>query len=324
MTTARREPYGAEGAPYALPSRTTARERARSAPYLFLLPATVLFVLFFALPMGYAIWLSLHKVQVKGLGLGSGARTEIWAGLENYTDALTDSELLDGALRVLGYGAIVIPVMLGLALLFALMLDTDKVRLAPVTRLAIFLPYAIPGVVAALLWGFLYLPDVSPFYFVLDKLGMPQPNLLDGGPLYLALSNIAVWGGTGFNMIVIYTSLRAIPAEVYEAAKLDGASPLQIALRIKIPMVAPSLILTFFFSIIATLQVFSEPTTLKPLTNSVSTTWSPLMKVYRDAFGAGDIHAAAAEAVIIALVTLVLSFGFLRAANSRTKQGEAR
>ncbi|MEU8793588.1 sugar ABC transporter permease [Streptomyces sp. NPDC048643] len=307
MTTARRRPYGVKGAPYG-----------------FLLPAAVLFVLFFALPIGYALWLSLHKVEVKGLGLGSGARKEVWAGLRNYTDALTDSELLHGALRVAGYGAIVVPVMLGLALLFALMLDADKVRLAPFTRLAIFLPYAIPGVVAALLWGFLYLPDVSPFYFVLDKLGMPQPNLLDGGPLYVALSNIAVWGGTGFNMIVIYTALRAIPVEVHEAARLDGATPLQIALRIKIPMVAPSLVLTFFFSIIATLQVFSEPTTLKPLTNSVSTTWSPLMKVYRDAFGAGDIYAAAAEAVIIAVVTLVLSFGFLRAANSRTQQEEAR
>ncbi|MET9899113.1 sugar ABC transporter permease [Streptomyces sp. NPDC006446] len=307
MTTARRRPYGVKGAPYG-----------------FLLPAAILFVLFFALPIGYALWLSLHKVQVKGLGLGSGARKEVWAGLRNYTDALTDSELVDGALRVAGYGAIVVPVMLGLALLLALMLDADKVRLAPFTRLAIFLPYAIPGVVAAMLWGFLYLPDVSPFYFVLDRLGLPQPNLLDGGPLYFALSNIAVWGGTGFNMIVIYTALQAIPAEVYEAAKLDGATPLQTALRIKIPMVAPSLVLTFFFSIIATLQVFSEPTTLKPLTNSVSTTWSPLMKVYRDAFGAGDIYAAAAEAVIIAVVTLVLSFGFLRAANSRTKQEEAR
>ncbi|MCX4912749.1 carbohydrate ABC transporter permease [Streptomyces sp. NPDC060011] len=307
MTTARRRPYGVKGAPYG-----------------FLLPAAVLFVLFFALPIGYALWLSLHKVEVKGLGLGSGARKEVWAGLRNYTDALTDSELLHGALRVAGYGAIVVPVMLGLALLFALMLDADKVRLAPFTRLAIFLPYAIPGVVAALLWGFLYLPDVSPFYFVLDKLGMPQPNLLDGGPLYVALSNIAVWGGTGFNMIVIYTALQAIPVEVHEAARLDGATPLQIAWRIKIPMVAPSLVLTFFFSIIATLQVFSEPTTLKPLTNSVSTTWSPLMKVYRDAFGAGDIYAAAAEAVIIAVVTLVLSFGFLRAANSRTQQEEAR
>ncbi|BAC69037.1 ABC transporter permease [Streptomyces avermitilis] len=307
MTSARRTSYGVKGAPYA-----------------FLLPAATLFALFFALPIGYAVWLSLHKVRVFGLGLGAGARKEVWAGLENYTDALTDSALLHGALRVVGYGAIVVPVMLGLALVFALMLDTDRVRLAPFTRLAIFLPYAIPGVVAALLWGFLYLPDVSPFYYVLNGLGLPQPDLLDGGPLYLALSNIAVWGGTGFNMIVIYTSLQAIPVEVYEAAKLDGATPLQIALKIKIPMVAPSLVLTFFFSIIATLQVFSEPTTLKPLTNSVSTTWSPLMKVYQDAFGKGDIYAAAAEAAIIAVVTLVLSFGFLRAANSGNKQEEAR
>lgn len=307
MTTARRKPYGVKGAPYA-----------------FLLPATVLFALFFALPIGYAVYLSFRKVHVSGLGLGSGARKEVWAGLENYTDALTDNELVDGALRVLGYGLIVVPVMLGLALLFALMLDSDKVRLAPVTRLAIFMPYAIPGVVAALLWGFLYLPDVSPFYYVLEKLHLPQPNLLDGGPLYLALSNIAVWGGTGFNMIVIYTSLQAIPAEVYEAAKLDGATPLQTALKIKIPMVAPSLVLTFFFSIIATLQVFSEPTTLHPLTNSVVTTWSPLMKVYQDAFRKGDIYQAAAEAAIIALATLVLSFGFLRAANRRQKQEAAR
>ncbi|CAM5578875.1 ABC transporter permease [Streptomyces purpurascens] len=125
-------------------------------------------------------------------------------------------------------------------------------------------------------------------------------------------------------MIVIYTSLQAIPAEVYEAARLDGATPTQIALRIKIPMVAPSLVLTFFFSIIATLQVFNEPTTLKPLTNSVSTTWSPLMKVYRDAFGEGDIYSAAAQAVIIAFATLLLSFGFLRAANRRQKQEAAR
>ncbi|MCQ4209065.1 carbohydrate ABC transporter permease [Streptomyces longispororuber] len=296
----------------------------KSAPYGFLLPAGILFALFFALPIGYAIWLSLHKVEVKGLGLGRGARSEVWAGLANYTDAVTDSELLHGALRILGYGAIVVPVMLGLALVFALMLDADRVRLAPFTRLAIFLPYAIPGVVAAMMWGFLYLPDVSPFYFLLDKLGLPQPDLLDGGPLYGAMANIAVWGGTGFNMIVIYTALRAIPAEVYEAARLDGCSQLQIALRVKIPMVAPSLVLTAFFSIIATLQVFNEPTTLKPLTNALSTTWSPLMRVYQDAFVKGDIYSAAATAVLIAVVTLVLSFGFLRAANSRTKQEEAR
>ncbi|MER5448612.1 sugar ABC transporter permease [Streptomyces sp. NPDC002764] len=306
-SAARRRSYGVKGAPYA-----------------FLIPATILFALFFALPIGYAVHLSFRKVHVSGLGLGSGARKEVWAGVENYTDALTDGELMHGALRVLGYGCIVVPVMLGLALLFALMLDSERVRLAPFTRLAIFLPYAIPGVVAALMWGFLYLPDVSPFYYLLEKFHLPQPDLLDGGPLYLAMSNIAVWGGTGFNMIVIYTSLRSIPAEVYEAARLDGATPLQTALRIKIPMVAPSLVLTFFFSIIATLQVFNEPTTLKPLTNSLPLTWSPLMTVYQDAFRKGDIYQAAAEAVIIAVATLVLSFGFLRAANRRQKQEATR
>ncbi|MFI9113954.1 carbohydrate ABC transporter permease [Streptomyces venezuelae] len=296
----------------------------KAAPYGFLLPAAALFAFFFALPIGYALWLSFHKVEIKGLGLGKGAKSEVWAGLENYTSALTDSELAASALRVLGYGAVVVPVMLGLALFFALLLDSERVRARSFARLAIFLPYAVPGVIAAVLWGFLYLPDVSPFHYVLGQLGLPQPDLMDGGPLYLAMSNIAVWGGTGFNMIVIYTALRSLPAEVYEAAKLDGCSELQIALRIKIPMVVPSLVLTFFFSIIATLQVFNEPMTLKPLTNGIPSTWSPLMKVYNDAFTGGNIHAASATAVVLALATFVLSFALLRISNRRTTQGASR
>ncbi|MFF9472257.1 carbohydrate ABC transporter permease [Streptomyces roseolus] len=319
-----RRSYGVKTAPYALPSPTTTLKRARSAPYFFLLPAAVLFALFFALPIGYAVWLSFHKIEIKGLGLGKGARSEVWAGLENYASALTDSEFLASALRVLGYGALVVPVMLGLALLFALLLDSERVRGRSFARLAIFLPYAVPGVIAAVLWGFLYLPAVSPFHHLLEKAGLPQPDLMDGGPLYLAMSNIAVWGGTGFNMIVIYTALRALPAEVYEAAKLDGCSELQIALRVKIPMVVPSLVLTFFFSVIATLQVFNEPMTLKPLTNGIPSTWSPLMKVYNDAFTGGNIHAASATAVVLALATFALSFALLRISNRRTTQGASR
>ncbi|MFF5504100.1 carbohydrate ABC transporter permease [Streptomyces roseolus] len=306
------------------PKGTRRSYGVKTAPYGFLLPAAVLFVLFFALPIGYAVWLSFHKIEIKGLGLGKGARSEVWAGLENYASALTDSEFLASALRVLGYGALVVPVMLGLALLFALLLDSERVRGRSFARLAIFLPYAVPGVIAAVLWGFLYLPAVSPFHHLLEKAGLPQPDLMDGGPLYLAMSNIAVWGGTGFNMIVIYTALRALPAEVYEAAKLDGCSELQIALRVKIPMVVPSLVLTFFFSVIATLQVFNEPMTLKPLTNGIPSTWSPLMKVYNDAFTGGNIHAASATAVVLALATFALSFALLRISNRRTTQGASR
>ena len=293
------------------------RRTFRLAPYGFLTPAIVLFSLMFALPIGYAGYLSFRKIHIQGLGLGPGSRSEGWAGLSNYASALSDPELLNGTVRVLVYGAMLVPVMLGLALLFALLLDADKVRLRAFSRIAIFLPYAIPGVVASLLWGFLYLPTTSPGYFLLGRLGMTAPQLLSGNGMYVALANIAVWGGTGFNMVVIYTSLRSIPTEVYEAARLDGASEVQIALRIKIPMVLPSLVLTFFFSVIATLQVFSEPTTLRPLTNGISSTWSPLMKVYRDAFTRGDIYSASATSVVIAAVTLVLSFGFLRMVGSR-------
>ncbi|TDU03166.1 carbohydrate ABC transporter membrane protein 1 (CUT1 family) [Streptomyces sp. 846.5] len=293
------------------------RRMFRLAPFGFLAPAIVLFALMFALPIGYAGYLSFRKIHIQGLGLGPGSRSEGWAGLSNYTSALSDPELLNGTVRVLVYGAMLVPVMLGLALLFALLLDADKVRLRAFSRIAIFLPYAIPGVVASLLWGFLYLPTTSPGYFLLGKLGMSAPQLLSGNGMYVALANIAVWGGTGFNMVVIYTSLRALPTEVYEAARIDGASELQIALRIKIPMVLPSLVLTFFFSLIATLQVFSEPTTLRPLTNGISSTWSPLMKVYRDAFVRGDIYSASATSVVIAAVTLAISFGFLKLVGSR-------
>ena len=293
------------------------RTAPRLVPYAFLLPAVVLFTLFLAAPVAYTVYLSLRRVRVRGLGLGAGARREAFVGLANYRATLTDPELWHGALRVLGYGALLLPVMLGLALLFALLLDLPRVRLPRFSRISIFLPYAVPVVIASLLWGFLYLPAVSPLHYLLRKLSLPQPDLFAPVSVFFSLANIGVWGGVGFNMMVIYTALRAIPADLYDAARIDGASELQIALRVKIPLVAPALILTTVFSIIATLQVFSEPTTLAPLTNTLSSTWTPLMKVYRDAFIRDDVYAAAATSIVIALISFVVSFGFLRFVQSR-------
>ncbi len=287
--------------------------RAGAAPYLFLTPAIALFALFMALPIGYTIYLSLRRVKVSGLGLGKGSRREIYAGLANYSAAVTDGELWAGWLRVLGYGTMVLVAMLGLALVFALMLDSARVRLARFSRIAIFLPYAVPAVTATLLWGFLYLPDVSPFQGALPD----GTELLGADLVVYSMANIAVWGGTGFNMLVLYTALRAVPRELYEAARIDGATELQIALRVKIPLLVPALVLTTVFSIIATIQVFTEPTALRPLTNTISSTWSPLMKVYRDAFVNSDLYSAAATSIVIAAIALVLSFGFLRVVRDR-------
>jgi len=304
------------------PTTSPGRRAGAAVPYAFVAPAVILFLLVLAIPIAYTVYLSLFKIEVSGLGLGRGNRKEVFTGLDNYRRALTDSELGAGALRVLGYGALLVPTMLLLALVFALLLDEDRVRARGFSRIAIFLPYAIPGVIATLLWGFLYLPSTSPFVRLLNRLSLPEVDLLSPTGIYFALANIAVWGGVGYNMIVLYTALRSIPADLYEAARIDGCSPLQIALRIKIPLVLPALILTTMFSLVATLQVFAEPTTLAPLTNSLSRTWSPLMKVYQDAFARGDIHSAAATSVLIAVVMFVLSFGLLHVTRSRAFGGE--
>jgi multiple sugar transport system permease protein len=291
--------------------------RRAGVPYSFLAPALILFAAFLAAPIVYAAYLSLRRVKVSGLGLGAGSRTEVWAGLTNYTRSMTDPEFLPSVARVGAYGLIVVPVMLGLALLMALLLDAGRTRIGTFSRTAIFLPYAVPAVVASLLWGFLYLPRISPFTDVLQSVGLAPPDVLSSSWVLYAVANIAVWGGTGFNMIVIYTALRSIPTDLFEAARLDGASDIAIAWRIKIPIILPSLVMTFVFSLIATLQVFAEPMTLRPLSNTISATWTPLMKVYRDAFIRNDIYSAAATSVVIAVATFVVSFGFLKLVGAR-------
>jgi multiple sugar transport system permease protein len=161
------------------------------------------------------------------------------------------------------------------------------------------------------LWGFLYLPGVSPIRDAISAIGLSPPDFLSPGHVLFSVANIGVWGGVGFNMIVLYTALRGLPEELNDAARIDGASELQIALRIKIPLVTPALVMTGIFSLISTLQVFSEPSTLQPLTDSISFTWVPLMTIYRDAFVNNDIYTAAAASVLLAIGTLVVSLSVL-------------
>lgn len=289
--------------------------RRTSAPYVFVAPAVILLGLFLLVPIGYTVWLSLRASRVTGDGLG--LRHEVFVAFDNYKSVLTEPDYVHGLLRMLGYGAIVVPVMLGLALLFALLLDVPRVRLARFARISIFLPYAVPGVIASLLWGFLYLPGVSPIRDAAGALSLPVPDLLSPGTVLFSVANIGIWGGVGFNMIILYTALRGIPPELYDAARVDGASEVQIALRVKIPLISPAMVMAGVFAVIATLQVYNEPATLAPLSDSISSTWVPLMAIYRDAFVNNDIYSAAAASVVLALGTLVVSAAALRVLQKR-------
>jgi multiple sugar transport system permease protein len=323
MTTVTNDRHPAAGpaAGVTLPSRGP---RPNPAPYLFMAPAVVLFTLTIAVPIVYTGYLSLRRVKVSGLGLGPDSRREVWTGLANYGRILTDHDFLASIGRVALYGLVVIPIMLGLALLFALLLDSDRVRARGFSRVVIFMPYAVPVVISSLLWGFLYLPSVSPFEYLAQEAGATLPHPLDPDLVLFAIANIAVWGGVGFNMIVLYTALRAIPTDLVEAARIDGCSEIQVAWRIKIPIVAPSIVMTSIFSLITTLQVFAEPMVLRPLTNNISTSWSPLMTIYRNAFIHNDIYSASAASIVLAAATFVLSFGFLRVVQSRAFAQESR
>ncbi|MFH8252626.1 carbohydrate ABC transporter permease [Microbacterium sp. B2969] len=297
------------------------RPRGRLAPWVFVAPAIAFFVAFLLIPIVYAIFLSFRGFRVEGGAFGR--RVEGFVGFDNYLSALTNEEFVAGIGRSLIYGAIAIPTVLGFALLFALLLDAPRTRLKGFSRTAIFLPYAVPGVIASLLWGFLYLPSTSPASAISTALGGDAVPFFTTPWLYFSLANIALWAGVGFNMIIIYTSLRGIPTEIYEAARIDGASEWTIAWRIKMPLVTPALVLTGLFSVIGTIQLYSEPATLRPLTSTISSTWVPLMQIYQEAFVNDNLGGAAAASVVLAVGTLVISLVILRFFQRRTFGGES-
>jgi multiple sugar transport system permease protein len=282
------------------------------APYALLIPAAVLFVGLFLIPLGYAIYLSLRGPRVSPQANGFGIIHTRFVGFLNYTRALQDHIWLASFERLLLYAVITIPFTLGGALLFALLLDAARARLVRFTRLCLLLPYAVPGVIAGIMWGFLYLPDTSPITSAAAGLGWHHLNLLSPTMLYSSLANIAVWGALGFNMIILFTGLRATPSEVYDSARIDGCGEIRLALRIKVPLIAPSLTLAALFSLIGTLQAYSEPTVLAPLTTSIPSTYFPMMNVQRDAFATNQPNLASAMAMIIAVGTMLMSVIVLR------------
>lgn len=295
------------------PTKTTTapappRRKRNWAPAVFLLPFFIPFVLFTLVPVGYAFYQSLLKTERTGGTFGR--KTTVFAGLDQYKEVLGDSEFLAGVGRVLLFGLVQIPVMLLLALVLALLLDSTVARLKRFFRIAYFVPYGIPGVIAALMWAFLYDPRLSPVVELLDEVGS-APDFLGSSMMLWSIGNIVTWTYTGYNMLIIYAALQAVPGDIYEAARMDGASEAKIAWRIKIPILRPALMLTGVFSIIGTLQLFTEPQVLRSISTSVTSTYTPNLAAYSLA-SSDNYSEAAAMSVTLALATFVLSFAFLK------------
>lgn len=290
------------------------RPRLPAAVWVLVLPFVVMFVAFFVAPIAYALVQSTFTTQSSGLGYGPPETVFVF--FDNYARALSDPAFVESLGRLLLFSAVLVPLMVVTALGLALLLDSGRARFPRAFRVVYFAPYGVPGVVATLLWGFLYVPATSPVLQVLSGLGI-QFSPLSSSNVLFAIANIALWGFAGYNMVILTAALDAIPSELYEAARVDGASAWSTVWHIKLPLVRPSIILVTVFTIIGTLQLFVEPLVLRPLTTAISSTYTPNLAAYNQAFAQGNPNLAAAMAVIVAVLGFVFSFGFLRLVNRK-------
>ncbi|WP_327632974.1 sugar ABC transporter permease [Kribbella sp. NBC_00482] len=299
--------------------RRLASSRARrsvdpsATGYLFVAPFLLVFAAMLVLPLGYAAYLSLFQDRLIG--------GTVFAGLDNYVTALQDDRLLQGVLRVAKFFAFQVPIMLAISLLAALAIDSGLLRFAKAFRLGIFLPYAVPSVVATLMWGYLYGPDFGPVAQLADKIGAAAPKFLSDGWMLSSMANIVTWEFTGYNMIILYAALRAIPHELYEAAAVDGAGPWRTAWSIKIPAIRPALLLCVIFSVIGSFQLFAEPNLLQRLAPSViDSAYTPNLYAYTLAFTGQQVNYAAAVSFLLGAVIVIASYTVLFLTNRRSKR----
>jgi multiple sugar transport system permease protein len=299
----------------AAPPKRGARSKGPShanSGYLFVLPFLLVFLAMLVLPLAYAAYLSLFREQLIG--------GTVFAGLDNYTRALTDDRLVEGILRVARFFAIQVPVMLALSLAAALAIDSGLLRFAKVFRLGIFVPYAVPAVVATLMWGYLYGPDFGPFAQLAKKIGVSAPQFLSEGSMLGSIANIVTWEFVGYNMIILYAALQAIPHDLYEAAAVDGAGAFRIARSIKLPALRPALLLCLIFSVIGSFQLFSEPQLLQRLApNVIDSSYTPNLYAYTLAFTGQEVNYAAAVSFLLGLVIVIASYTVLLAATRRSR-----
>ncbi|MBO0594534.1 sugar ABC transporter permease [Nesterenkonia sp. E16_7] len=290
-----------------VPEGSAVRRRRRvgasrsSTGWAFLGPFMIVFVLVFIAPIIYAIYLSLFRDQLIG---GS-----IFVGLDNYLVAVQDGNFWAGLTRVSLFLAVQVPIMLFLSLLAALALDSGRLYGSNFFRLSIFLPYAVPAVVATLMWGFMYGTRFGLVGNINELFGLGLPNPLSPDLILASIANIVTWEFVGYNMIIFYAALRVISPSLYEAAAIDGASQLRVILHVKLPAIRGALVVAAIFSIIGSFQLFNEPSILSTIApNAITSSFTPNLYAYNLSFSGGQYNYAAAVAIIMGVITMIIAY----------------
>lgn len=264
------------------------------------------FIFVFIAPLLYALFESLYQKKSSGLGIGT-AKAQ-FAGFAQYARAFQDQDFWMGMLRVGIYSVVVVPIIIILALVEALLVDSAKARAKKAFRFLLLIPYMVPTIVSTLMWVYLYSSDIGPLHKFFLMFGW-DVNFYSPTMLWISMANLLLWTQVGFNMLIIYGSLSALDPSLLEAAKIDGAGEFRIAWSIKIPQVRGTLLLTGLLAFIGMLQLFDQPLLFRSASpETVTANFTPIMTIYNYSFTAGgDYNYAAALSVVLAVVIGILS-----------------
>lgn len=232
---------------------------------------------------------------------------------DNYANMTDDRLFWPAVWFTIKYTVIVVVLLLGLAMAMALLVQRRR-RGVGLLRTAYFLPVSLGLASAALLfWGF-YSPSIGPIDPILQSLGLIDEPIRWLGTPNMALAStvfLIVWKFAGFFMLILLVGLQAIPGEVYEAARVDGASRVQTFFRVTLPLLRPSIALCLIISVTGSLLAFDQ---FFILTNGGpdNSTVTVVMLLYRKAFRQFDLGTAAALSIVILVVLLIINIAQFR------------
>ncbi len=280
------------------------RTREAIECYLFILPAILGLLIFYVGPMIASFVLSLTDYDL--------LTPPRFVGLDNYRD-MADDPLFWQSLRVTSiYSLVSVPLVLALGLFMAVLLN-QKVRGSTFFRSVFYLPTVISGVAVAMLWRWIFNDEYGILNLLLDKVGIRGPGwLIDEQWALIALIMTSVWtaGGT---MLIFLAGLQGIPAELYEAAELDGASRWKRFWTITFPLLSNVTFFNLVLGVIGALQVFTEAFVLTQGGPNNSTLLLPVY-LYRNAFQYLEMGYASAIAWVMFLIVFVLTLIVFRSA----------
>ena len=286
----------------------------RLQAWWFVAPALAVICVFFFLPVAAALVLSLTDFDIYALADLGNLR---FVGLRNYLDLVATPLFWKAVLNTLYFVIVGVPLSLCVSLACALLLNARAARFRGFFRTALFAPVVTTLVAVAVIWRYLYTPRYGLLNYALGFAGIDPIDWL-GDPRFAmpAIILFAVWKNFGYNMVILFAGLQTIREELYEAARIDGATYVKQLRYITLPMLAPVLALVSILTVAGYFQLFAEPYVMTQ-GGPLQSTMSVLYLMYEEGFKWWNLGTASAVAFVLFLFIFAVTVLELRLARQR-------